>query len=208
MLVNKKYIHIKRGSKFDRGVLIGYKPFREVKSLELKIGKNSIFMSGTVIYASSIIGDGAIIAHNNIIREENIIGDNFCLWNNSVIDYGCQIGNDVKIHCNVYIAQFSRIENDVFIGPGAIMINDLHPKCDFSKECLKGPHIKNSVVIGANVVIHPHVVIGERSVIGAGSVVTKDIPDKKVAYGNPAKIICDISDIKCSVGLTDYPYRP
>ena len=31
--------------------------------------------------------------------------------------------------------------------------------------------------------------IGKNSIIGAGSVVTKDIPDNVIAYGNPCKII-------------------
>lgn len=37
----------------------------------------------------------------------------------------------------------------------------------------------------------PGVTIGNNVVIGAGSVVTKDIPDNKIAYGNPCKIIKD-----------------
>jgi acetyltransferase-like isoleucine patch superfamily enzyme len=43
--------------------------------------------------------------------------------------------------------------------------------------------------IGANVTILPGIIIGRNSVIGAGSVVTKSIPERVVAVGNPAKII-------------------
>lgn len=207
MLVDKKYIHIGKHSEVESGALVGYKPIRKVKSLALSIGSGCRFLSGAVIYAGSRIGRGATIAHYSIIREENTIGDNFCFWNNSVVDYGCRIGDNVKIHCNVYIAQFSEIEDDVFVGPGTVMINDLHPKCSFSKKCLKGPHIKKGAVIGANVTINPFVVVGERAVIGAGSVVTKDVPDRAVVCGNPARVICAITDIKCDKGLTDFPYR-
>ena len=207
MLVNKKFIHIKKETRIDKGVILGYKSLREFKKLDLTIGRKFLAMSGSIIYAGSTIGDNAIIGHNSIVREESSIGDNFCLWDNSIIDYGCQIGNDVKVHCNVYVAQFTRTEDEVFIGPGVIIANDLHPKCRFSKKCMKGPYIKKGAVIGVNATINPFVVIGEGSIIGAGSVVTKDIPDRKIAYGNPAKVVGDIRDVKCHKNFTDFPYR-
>ena len=49
--------------------------------------------------------------------------------------------------------------------------------------------IGNNVWIGGNVSILPGVTIGENCVIGAGSVVTKSIPNNKVAVGNPCKVI-------------------
>ena len=54
--------------------------------------------------------------------------------------------------------------------------------------------IGNNVWIGGNVVILPGVVIGNNVVIGAGSVVTKDIPDNMIAFGNPARIVREIID--------------
>ena len=54
--------------------------------------------------------------------------------------------------------------------------------------------ISNNVWIGAASVILPGVTIGENSVIGAGSVVTKDIPPNVVAYGNPCRVIREISE--------------
>lgn len=52
-----------------------------------------------------------------------------------------------------------------------------------------GVYIGKDVWIGANVVILPGVKIGKNAIIGAGSVVTKNIPDNAIAYGNPAKIV-------------------
>ena len=52
--------------------------------------------------------------------------------------------------------------------------------------------IGNNVFVGAGTIILPRVHIGNRVIIGAGSIVTKDIPDNKVAAGNPARVICDI----------------
>lgn len=203
----KKYVSIGKNCKVHKSAIIGYAPVRGIKKRDLVIGSNLLAMSGAVIYLGSNIGDNAVIAHNAIIREENGIGNNFCLWTNSIIDYGCKIGNDVKIHSNVYIAQFTEIEDGVFIAPGVTIANDMHPKCKFSAKCMRGPIIKEKAIIGVGCVINPFVVIGKRALIGSGSVVTKDIPDGKVAYGNPAKVTGDISDIKCRKGLTDFPYR-
>lgn len=49
--------------------------------------------------------------------------------------------------------------------------------------------IGDRVWVGANVTILKGVNIGNDAVIGAGSVVTKDIPEKAIAVGNPAKVI-------------------
>jgi acetyltransferase-like isoleucine patch superfamily enzyme len=37
-------------------------------------------------------------------------------------------------------------------------------------------------------------------------VVTRDIPAGVIAYGNPAQVICDIGDIRCTTGLREKPY--
>ena len=46
-----------------------------------------------------------------------------------------------------------------------------------------------NVWIGAGVQVMPGVTIGNDVVIGGGSVVTKDIPDHSVAYGNPCRVV-------------------
>ena len=139
-------------------------------------------------------------------RDQNIIGDDLRIWGNAVIDYGCRIGNNVRIHNQVYVSQFTSIEDDVFLAPGVILANDIHPGCPDSLECMEGPHIKRGAQIGINVTILPRVVIGERAVIGAGSVVTKDIPPGVVVYGNPAQPVCQIGDLICTTGRRDKPY--
>jgi acetyltransferase-like isoleucine patch superfamily enzyme len=202
---SKHMVELGKGALIDDGVTLGYSPSRGLNS-SLVIGSGARIRCGTVIYSGSRIGRNLETGHNAIIREENIIGDDFSIWGNSIIDYGCKIGNNVKIHSGVYIGQFTTMEDDVFIGPGVTMANDIHPGCPSAYECMQGPHIKRGAQVGVNCCVLPKVTIGEYSIIGAGSVVTKDIPDGVIAYGNPARAVCGIEDITCSSGLRDKPY--
>jgi acetyltransferase-like isoleucine patch superfamily enzyme len=203
--VNNQTMTLGDGATVEAGVILNYTPSRSGNFI-LTIGPEAYIRSGTIIYGGSCIGHNLETGHNVVIREENDIGDNFRIWNNSTIDYGCHIGNNVKIHNKVYVAQFTVIEDDVFLGPGVTLANDIHPGCPDALECMRGPHIKRGAQIGISACVLPRVIIGENAVIGAGSVVTKDIPARMVAYGNPARVIGKIEDIICTTGLREKPY--
>lgn len=54
--------------------------------------------------------------------------------------------------------------------------------------------VGNDVWIASNVMVNPGVNIGDGSVIGSGSIVTKDIPPKSLAWGNPCRVIRSITE--------------
>jgi len=197
-------ISIGRNSNVDEGVIIGYLTGRSIKDTSLKIGDNAKIRAGSVIYGGAVIGHNLETGHGAVIREENKIGDNFSIWNNSTIDYGCVIGNNVKIHCNVYVAQFTTIEDDVFLAPGVVISNDPHPICTV---CMEGPTIKKGARIGVNATLLPAVIIGENALVAAGAVVTKDVPPCSVVVGNPARVTNSIYELECKSGLRDKPYK-
>ena len=58
----------------------------------------------------------------------------------------------------------------------------------------KPVHIGNDCWFGANVVVCPGVTIGDGCVIGAGAVVTRDIPPRTFAAGNPCRVIREITE--------------
>ena len=179
----------------DPEVFLGYRTPRNISVRSLVIGERARIRSGTVIYEGSCIGDDLETGHHVIIREENKIGSRLRIWNHSIVDFGCHIGNNVKIHCHVYVAQHTVIEDDVFLAPGVMIANDLYATGIYSPEYIRGPKIKRGAKIGINVTLLPSVTIGEYSLIGAGSVVTKDIPSRSVAYGNPARVIKSIDKL-------------
>jgi acetyltransferase-like isoleucine patch superfamily enzyme len=187
----------------DPSVILGYLTGRKIEDATLHLGPRARVRAGTVLYAGSSIGAGLETGHNVVIREENVIGDGLTIWNSSTIDYGCLIGNSVKIHCNVYVAQFTTLEDDVFLAPGVQIANDPHPICGL---CMRGPTIGRGARIGVNVTILPHVRIGEGALIGAGSVVTRDIPAHTVAYGNPARPARLVDDLPCPFEKVEHAY--
>lgn len=91
------------------------------------------------------------------------------------------------------------LEDDVMLGSGVQIYVANHrfdntqiPIIDQGHHASSPVTLKRGCWIGANSIILPGVVIGENTVIGAGSVVTKNIPPRVVAVGNPAKIIREI----------------
>lgn len=194
----------------DQTALIGYAPGRRVENLILRVGPRARLRSGTVIYAGSTIGADFQTGHNVIVREENILGDHVQIWNNTTIDYGCRIGSNVKIHANCYVAQFTTIEDEVFLAPGVTIANDIHPGCAFSSDCMHGPTLKRGVKVGVNVTILPMVTIGEDTVIGSGAVVTRDIPPRSLVVGNPGRISKRVDELTCTTGVAPqgFSYRP
>lgn len=173
----------------DAGVLLNVRPGRSLKALRpLVLGPSARLRSGTILYAHSSIGARLATGHHVVIREENVLGDDVAIWNNTTIDYACRLGDRVKVHCNCYVAQFSVLEDDVFLAPGVTIANDLFPRAPHAEEALVGAIIRRGAIIGVNSTILPGVEIGAGALIGSGSVVTRDIPAGSIAWGNPAKV--------------------
>lgn len=133
------------------------------------------------------IGDNFDSGYFIVLRSCKI-GNDVMIWSHTTVDPGAIIGDRVRIHNHCYIAQKTVIEEDVFLGPHVVITNDRYP-VRTDPEMWEPVIIKKKAVIGANVTILPGVVIGEYALIGAGSVVTRDVPNREMWIGNPAKFL-------------------
>jgi len=135
------------------------------------IGKNVQFGKDVVIWNYVVIGD------NTKIGDGTRIGS-FCDIGRNVI-----IGKKCIIQAHVTISNECKLGENVFIGPNSSMLNDKFPH----SRCLTPSIVEDHVVIGGCVTILPNVTISENSIVAAGSVVTKDVPQKSVVKGVPAR---------------------
>lgn len=139
----------------------------------------------------SIINDVAIGQNSRIYDQVNLykcqIGEDCKVDAFVYIEEGVIIGNRVKIRAFTFIPEGVTIEDDVFIGPNVSFLNDKYPRSRGTWKLLKTKVKKGASIGGGSIILA--VTIGKNSLIGAGSVVTRDIPDNVLAYGNPAKII-------------------
>lgn len=155
------------------------------------------------------IGDGTQIWHFCHISAHTSIGENCRIGQNVFVAPHVQIGNNVKIQNNVSVYEGVILEDYVFCGPSMVFTNVKTPRCEYPRNT-SGDYlttrVKKGASIGANATVVCGTTIGECAFIGAGSVVTKDVPDYAMAYGNPAQIqgwACACGDVMVKKDATE-----
>ena len=186
------------------GALTGWEFFMEkfvrysdmVSAGKIRLGRNVRISETAVIEEGCIIGDNVFIGHYCVLRPGTCVGSDTTIGHLTVFEGNCSIGERCLIHAQCHITKGAVIEDDVFIAPMFVGANDpimCHNRRDRIQYVEQGYHIKRAARLGIGVKVLPGVVIGENAVIGAGSVVTKDIPDRSVALGVPAKIVSKVA---------------
>ena len=138
---------------------------------------------------SEKIGKDTRVWQYSIIFEGAEIGENCNLCAHTLVENDVVIGKNVTVKSGVFLWDGTRIEDDVFIGPNATFTNDTMPRSKVYPDAFKSITVRKGASIGANATLLPGITIGSYAMVGAGAVVTKDVPDRAVVVGNPAKII-------------------
>ena len=153
----------------------------EKKAKDFYVHESSIVDEPCQIGRGTKIWDSCHVSSNVIIGEDCSLGQNTYIGNN------VRIGNRVRIQNNVSVYDGVKLEDDVFCGPSCVFTNVINPRAHVSqKHDYQLTLVKKGATIGANATIVCGHTIGRYAFIGAGAVVTKDVPDHALVYGNPA----------------------
>jgi acetyltransferase-like isoleucine patch superfamily enzyme len=141
-----------------------------------------------------------------VIDDDVVLGRNVRIFDPALVNlFGCTIGDDsfvgpfveitrgvvigrrVVVESHSFICDGVTIEDDVFVGHGAVFVNDMYPRTDRHVVYPK-TRVESFASVGSNATILGGIVIGSHAIIGAGAVVTRDVPGLAVAAGNPARV--------------------
>ncbi|HLK47111.1 MAG TPA: DapH/DapD/GlmU-related protein [Bryobacteraceae bacterium] len=154
------------------------------------MGDPSYFVhSSSYIDDPVVIGAGTKIWHFCHVMKNSRIGERCNIGQNVVISPDVVIGTNVKIQNNVSVYTGCILEDDVFCGPSMVFTNVVNPRSHVvRRDEYKTTLVKRGASLGANSTVVCGTTIGRYAFIGAGSVVTRDVPDYGLAYGNPARL--------------------
>ena len=178
------------------------------------IGEN-VYIGPNSSVGKCRIGNKCIIDANVVIYDDVEIGKNVRIYSGTIIGHdgmGCELDRDGSLIPFPHLGKVI-IEDDVTIGANCSIAkgslsntvigknSKLNALVNISHNDVIGKHvwvssnvnISGSVNIGDNCVIYSSsvfregLIVGKDVLIGMGAVVTKDIPNNEVWYGNPAK---------------------
>jgi acetyltransferase-like isoleucine patch superfamily enzyme len=152
------------------------------------------------------IGKGTKIWHQAQVREGAVIGEQCILGKGAYVDRDVRIGDFCKLQNGVFVFHGFNLESGVFLGPGAMLLNDKHPrainpdgspKSDADWAVSEGT-IGYGAAVGGGAIVLPGVRVGRMALVGSGAVVTRDIPERGIVAGNPARprgFACDCGHV-------------
>jgi acetyltransferase-like isoleucine patch superfamily enzyme len=153
-----------------------------------RVGAHAILFAGAFLGAQSLVGDQAFVRERTRIGARSIVGQG------STVDNDTVVGERVRIQSRVYLTAYMSIEDDVFIGPGAVTTNDDAMGRLTPGAALNGPILRRACRIGGGSTLVPGVEIGEEAFVAAGAVVTADVPPRAVVMGVPARVVRQVGD--------------
>ncbi|MEW2358222.1 acyltransferase [Spirillospora sp. NPDC029432] len=143
------------------------------------------------------IGDGTAVWHLAQVREDAVLGRDCIVGRGAYVGPGVRLGYGVKLQNHALVYEPAVLEDGVFIGPAAVLTNDLYPRSLDVDGRVKRPDdwdargvtVREGASVGARAVLVAGVTIGRFALVAAGAVVARDVPDFALVAGSPARRI-------------------
>lgn len=153
------------------------------------------------IHPTADVEDGALVAAGTVVwRRAHVragarIGTGCTIGRGVFVDEGVCLGDRVKVQNDALLYGPARIGDGAFVGPGAVLTNDLYPRAvnvDGTSKCADdwsavGVVLGAGCSVGARAVLLPGVTVGRWAMIAAGAVVTADVRAFALVAGVPAR---------------------
>ena len=147
------------------------------------------------VHETAAIGDGSRIWHLAQVREGARLGRSCSLGRGAYVGAGVVVGDCVKIQNYALVYEPAELGRGVFVGPAAVLTNDLYPRSiDANGQLKRGEDwspvavvVREGASLGARSVCVAPVTIGRWAMVGAGAVVVADVPDFALVVGTPAR---------------------
>jgi UDP-2-acetamido-3-amino-2,3-dideoxy-glucuronate N-acetyltransferase len=142
------------------------------------------------------IGPGTRIWSQVQVREGAVIGSECILGKGVYVDLKVRIGDRCKLQNGAFVFHGFNLEYGVFLGPGVMLLNDKNPRSINPDGSLKSDRdwtvseavVRHGAAVGGGAVVLPGVSIGRFALVGSGAVVTREVPDHAIVFGNPARL--------------------
>lgn len=149
------------------------------------------------VSAEAVIGDGSSVWHLAQIREGAVTGENCIIGRGAYIGEGVEMGDNCKVQNYALLYEPAKLGDGVFIGPAAVLTNDLYPRAINPDGSLKsvsdwnhvGVTLGTGASVGARAVCVAPLTVGEWATVAAGAVVTKNVAPHALVAGVPARQI-------------------
>jgi UDP-2-acetamido-3-amino-2,3-dideoxy-glucuronate N-acetyltransferase len=149
------------------------------------------------VHDRAVLGEGTTIWHLAQIREDARLGKACIVGRGAYVGPGVIIGDNVKLQNYALVYEPALLESNVFVGPAAVLTNDVYPRSvDVTGKLKrsddwepKGVIVREGASLGAHAVVVAGCEIGNWALVAAGAVVTRDVADFALVAGGPARRI-------------------
>lgn len=141
------------------------------------------------------IGARTRVWHLAQVREDAEVGSDCVIGRSAYVGPGVRVGDRCKLQNQALVYEPAVLEDGVFVGPAAVLTNDVFPRAVTPEGRLKnaddwdavGVTLREGASIGARAVCVAPVEVGRWALVAAGAVVVADVPDFALVVGVPAR---------------------